>query len=383
MEKPIKILTVFGTRPEAIKMAPLVKAFAEDASFSPVLCVTGQHREMLDQVLDLFQISPDFDLNVMKENQSLNGLTSRIFSGIDSVIEKVSPDWVLVHGDTTTSMAVALAAFHRQVRVAHVEAGLRTHDLKRPWPEEMNRRVVDIFADLLLAPTQKSKENLELERRERKNIIITGNTVIDSLNWVVGRLKNEPLLEASIAEACPKLDSTKRTLLVTGHRRENFGQGFIEICNAISKLAERKDLQIVYPVHLNPNVKGPVLGMLGNKSNVHLIEPLEYPSFVWMLQKCDMVLTDSGGVQEEAPTLGKPVLVMRDVTERPEAVLAGTVELVGASAGNIYDRASRIFDDPAAYRSFARAHNPYGDGHAVARILKALKGEKVDEFVCP
>lgn len=364
-------------------MAPLVKALAKDASFNSVLCVTGQHREMLDQVLDLFQINPEFDLNVMQKNQTLNGLTSRIFSGIDEVIERVRPDWVLVHGDTTTSMVVALAAFHRQVRVAHVEAGLRTHDLTRPWPEELNRRIVDIFADLMLAPTQKSKENLEIEGRNPNDIIITGNTVIDSLQWVVNRLNNEPLLEARIAEACPKLDKDRRTLLVTGHRRENFGQGFIEICNAISKLSNREDLQIVYPVHLNPNVKDPVLAMLGNKRNVHLIEPLEYPSFVWMLKKCDIVLTDSGGVQEEAPTLGKPVLVMRDVTERPEAVLAGTVELVGASAEKIYDRASKILDDSDAYRSFARAHNPYGDGNAVPRILKALKGEKVQEFICP
>lgn len=375
----MKILSIFGTRPEAIKMAPLVKLLANTPGVDAQVCVTGQHRSMLRQVLDLFQIVPDHDLDLMLPNQTLNFLSARAFSSLDPVLEAVKPDRVLVHGDTTTAMIGALAAFHRRIAIGHVEAGLRTHDLSQPWPEEMNRRVVDAVSDLMFAPTVSSKANLQKENLGGR-ILVTGNTVIDALRMTVSRIANDPQLATSLDEKLPPVLPGRKLLLVTGHRRENFGAGFQNICTALAALARRPDIQIVYPVHLNPNVQGPVLAALSHLPNVHLIEPLDYLLFVRLMERAHVILTDSGGVQEEAPSLGKPVLVMRDVTERPEAVAAGTVRLVGTEAGRIEAEVGRLYDDEAAWHAFSQRHNPYGDGHAAQRIVAALTGHPMAEF---
>ena len=378
-----KILLVFGTRPEAIKMAPLVKKLQEmPEEFQTVVCVTGQHREMLDQVLRLFDITPEYDLNIMKPNQDLYDITSRILLGMRDVLKEVQPDIVLVHGDTTTSMAAALAAFYQQIPVGHVEAGLRTGNIYSPWPEEMNRLITGRITTHHFSPTPLAKENLLREHVDEKQIIVTGNTVIDALQMVVKRLAEDKELANEVAAKIDqmgydvqRLDGNRRMVLITGHRRENFGEGFLNICHAIKHLAEQyKDVDFVYPMHLNPNVRKPVLEILGEKAeNVFLIEPLDYLPFVYMMQHSTLILTDSGGVQEEAPGLGKPVLVMRDTTERPEAVEAGTVLLVGTNREKIEQGVSMLLDDADCYRRMSEAVNPYGDGLACERIAEALR----------
>ena len=378
-----KILLVFGTRPEAIKMAPLVKKLQEyPEQFQTIVCVTGQHREMLDQVLRLFDITPDYDLNIMKPNQDLYDITSRILLGMRDVLKEVQPDIVLVHGDTTTSMAAALAAFYQQIPVGHVEAGLRTGKIYSPWPEEMNRLITGRITTHHFSPTPLAKENLLKENVDEKQIIVTGNTVIDALQMVVKRLAEDKALANEVATKIDqmgydvqRLDGNRRMVLITGHRRENFGEGFLNICHAIKHLAEQyKDVDFVYPMHLNPNVRKPVLEILGEKTdNVFLIEPLDYLPFVYMMQHSTLILTDSGGVQEEAPGLGKPVLVMRDTTERPEAVEAGTVLLVGTNREKIEQGVSMLLDDADIYRRMSEAVNPYGDGRACERIAEALR----------
>ena len=377
-----KILLVFGTRPEAIKMAPLVKKLQEmPEEFQTMVCVTGQHREMLDQVLRLFDIIPEYDLNIMKPNQDLYDITSRILLGMRDVLREVQPDIVLVHGDTTTSMAAALAAFYQQIPVGHVEAGLRTGNIYSPWPEEMNRLITGRITTHHFSPTPLAKENLLREHVDEKQIIVTGNTVIDALQMVVERLKNDELLANEVATKInqmgydvQRLEGNRRMVLITGHRRENFGEGFLNICHAIKHLAEQyQDVDFVYPMHLNPNVRKPVLEILGEKAeNVFLIEPLDYLPFVYMMQHSTLILTDSGGVQEEAPGLGKPVLVMRDTTERPEAVEAGTVLLVGTNREKIEQGVSMLLDDAETYRRMSEAVNPYGDGMACERIIESL-----------
>ena len=378
-----KILLVFGTRPEAIKMAPLVKKLQEyPEQFQTIVCVTGQHREMLDQVLRLFDITPDYDLNIMKPNQDLYDITSRILLGMRDVLKEVQPDIVLVHGDTTTSMAAALAAFYQQIPVGHVEAGLRTGNIYSPWPEEMNRLITGRITTHHFSPTPLAKENLLREHVDEKQIIVTGNTVIDALQMVVKRLAEDKALANEVATKIDqmgydvqRLEGNRRMVLITGHRRENFGEGFLNICHAIKHLAEQyKDVDFVYPMHLNPNVRKPVLEILGEKAeNVFLIEPLDYLPFVYMMQHSTLILTDSGGVQEEAPGLGKPVLVMRDTTERPEAVEAGTVLLVGTNREKIEQGVSMLLDDADTYRKMSEAVNPYGDGRACERIAEALR----------
>ena len=377
------ILLVFGTRPEAIKMAPLVKKLQEmPEEFQSIVCVTGQHREMLDQVLRLFDITPDYDLNIMKPNQDLYDITSRILLGMRDVLREVQPDIVLVHGDTTTSMAAALAAFYQQIPVGHVEAGLRTGNIYSPWPEEMNRLITGRITTHHFSPTPLAKENLLREHVDEKQIIVTGNTVIDALQMVVKRLDEDKALANDVATKInqmgydvKRLEGNRRMVLITGHRRENFGEGFLNICHAIKHLAEQyKDVDFVYPMHLNPNVRKPVLEILGEGTeNVFLIEPLDYLPFVYMMQHSTLILTDSGGVQEEAPGLGKPVLVMRDTTERPEAVEAGTVLLVGTNREKIEQGVSMLLDDADTYRRMSEAVNPYGDGNACERIAEALR----------
>ena len=360
----MKILIIFGTRPEAIKMAPLVLRLRQ--SLEVKVCVTGQHRQMLDQVLGLFQIVPDYDLNLMKPNQNLANLTAEVLNGVTRIIQKRKFDWVLVQGDTTSTMAGAMAAFYQKVRVGHVEAGLRTYNLNSPFPEELNRQVTSKMAQLHFAPTAESKQNLLKEGFSENNISITGNTVIDALLWV---LEHSTPLDLAL----PIDLQQSRMILVTGHRRENFGEGFQQICEALQTIAlQQPDVQIVYPVHLNPNVLEPVNRILSNLPNIHLLEPLEYPQFVHLMNQSALILTDSGGVQEEAPSLGKPVLVMRDTTERPEAVQAGTVKLVGANQRTIVDETIRLLNDSEAYRKMAFAHNPYGDGTASKKIMDAL-----------
>jgi UDP-N-acetylglucosamine 2-epimerase (non-hydrolysing) len=368
----LKVLVVFGTRPEAIKMAPVVRALAASERVRAIVCSTGQHKQMLQPVLELFAIRTDHDLEVMRPNQSLNGLTARIVEGIDRVLAATAPDRVLVHGDTTTAAAASLAAFHRRIPIGHVEAGLRTGRLDQPWPEEMNRRVVDIVADQLYAPTAGARDNLLAESLGEKRIAVTGNTVIDALLHTVATIERDRALAARLARRFDFLIQERRMVLVTGHRRESFGQGFADICRALAELAERPDLDIVYPVHLNPNVREPVMGLLGGCPRVHLIEPVDYAAFVWLMRRADVILTDSGGVQEEAPSLGKPVLVMRNVTERPEAVAAGTARLVGTDPDRIVAMACAYLDEPMLREDARSRTNPYGDGRASRRILEEI-----------
>ena len=382
-----KILLVFGTRPEAIKMAPLIKTFyANSHCFQTKVCVTGQHREMLDQVLKIFDIVPDYDLNIMHQGQDLYDITSRVLLGMKEVLNQTQPDIVLVHGDTTTSMAAALAAFYQQIPVGHVEAGLRTHNIYSPWPEEMNRQITGRIASYHFAPTSLSRENLINEGVDNEKIIVTGNTVIDSLHWVIKRIKEDATLVYSLEKRISDLGynisrisnmSHRRLILITGHRRENFGEGFISMCRAIQTLTKKyPNVDFVYPMHLNPNVRKPIHEVFGddlnNLNNIFFIEPLEYLSFVYLMDKSDIVLTDSGGIQEEAPGLGKPVLVMRDTTERPEALLAGTVKLVGTDYEKIITGVSTLLDNTSAYEKMSKAINPYGDGSACNRILNFL-----------
>ncbi|GAA3912620.1 UDP-N-acetylglucosamine 2-epimerase (non-hydrolyzing) [Litoribacillus peritrichatus] len=370
----VKVMLVFGTRPEAIKMVPVVHALKRRPDlFKVQVCVTAQHREMLDQVLDLFEITPDFDLDLMLPGQSLGGLTSRALQGLESVFQEQKPDVVLVHGDTTTTFTASLAAFYQQISVGHVEAGLRTHNMYSPWPEEFNRRVTGLVANYHFAPTEKSQNNLLQENVDPVTTLVTGNTVIDALQWVVNKVQSDDNIAALMARQFDFIDETKKLILVTGHRRENFGGGFLNICKAISTIAERDDVQVVYPVHLNPNVQKPVNEILSGFNNVHLIEPQDYLPFVYLMNRAYLILTDSGGVQEEAPSLGKPVLVMRDTTERPEAVEAGTVKLVGTSQEKIEQNVISLLDDIDAYKAMSFAHNPYGDGEASERIADFLQ----------
>lgn len=380
-----KVMLVFGTRPEAIKMAPLVKEFQKNgADFETIVCVTGQHREMLDQVLQIFDIKPDYDLNIMKQGQDLYDVTTRVMLGMRDVLKVAKPDVVLVHGDTTTSTAAALAAFYQQIPVGHVEAGLRTHNIYSPWPEEMNRQITGRIATYNFAPTALSRKNLLAEGVEDEKITVTGNTVIDALHIVVEKIKTDDSLQQELSDILRKagydtsrLDNGKKLVLITGHRRENFGDGFISMCTAIKDLtAKYPDVDFVYPMHLNPNVRKPIHEVFGedlsNLGNMFFIEPLEYLSFVFLMEKATIVLTDSGGIQEEAPGLGKPVLVMRDTTERPEALDAGTVKLVGTDYDKIVSEVSSLIDDEAAYEKMSKAVNPYGDGIACGRIVNAL-----------
>lgn len=368
----MKILVVFGTRPEAIKMAPVIRRLQDTPQFETHVCVTAQHREMLDQVLSLFEIRPDYDLNIMKPGQDLTDITARIILALRDILKDGGYDRLLVHGDTTTTMAAALAAFYARVPVGHVEAGLRTGDIYAPWPEEMNRSIVGRIARLHFAPTETSRASLLAENVADDTIFVTGNTVIDALQDVVARFDSKPELNAAMAAKFPFLDPDRRLILVTGHRRENFGQGFENICSALREISEQSDAQIVYPVHLNPNVQTPVKNILGENAKVHLIEPQDYLPFVWLMSRAYLIITDSGGVQEEAPSLGKPVLVMRETTERPEAVAAGTVLLVGTDTDRIRNAALQLLTDGAAYERMARAMNPYGDGKASERIADAL-----------
>ncbi len=368
----MKILTVFGTRPEAIKMAPVVNALSQIAGIESQVCVTAQHRQMLDQVLNLFDIRPEHDLNIMKPGQDLTDITANILLGLRSILKAQRFDMVLVHGDTTTAMAASLAAFYEKVPVAHVEAGLRTGNIYAPWPEEMNRSIVGRIAQLHFAPTQRARQNLLNEGVADESIQVTGNTVIDALQQVVDKIQTDASLKAEFESQFGFLNPSKRMVLVTGHRRENFGDGFERICTALALLSERSDIQVVYPVHLNPAVQEPVRRILGQATNVHLIEPQDYLPFVYLMTQAYLIITDSGGVQEEAPSLGIPVLVMRDTTERPEAVTAGTVKLVGTDQETILKETQLLLDDPSAYEVMSRAHNPYGDGKAADRIRTYL-----------
>lgn len=395
------VMLVFGTRPEAIKMAPLVKAFQQDRdNFKTLVCVTGQHREMLDQVLHIFDIQPDYDLNIMKQGQDLYDVTARVLTGMRDVLKECKPDVVLVHGDTTTSTAAALAAFYQQIPVGHVEAGLRTHNIYSPWPEEMNRQITGRIATYNFSPTPLSEQNLK-EEKAQGQIFVTGNTVIDALHMVVEKLKNNPALAAEqekvLREAGYDVErlnnNSRRLVLITGHRRENFGEGFINMVSAMKDLAEKyPDVDFVYPMHLNPNVRKPIREVFtgmdslskgegwGEAQNFFFIEPLQYLEFVYLMEKSTIVLTDSGGIQEEAPGLGKPVLVMRDTTERPEALECGTVHLVGTNHDLIVSEVSALLDDSAAYEKMSKAVNPYGDGKACERIVRALKGETIERY---
>ena len=396
-----KVMLVFGTRPEAIKMAPLVKAFEQyTEDFKTIVCVTGQHRQMLDQVLGLFEIVPDYDLNIMKQGQDLYDVTSRVLLGMRDVLREVQPDVVLVHGDTTTSTAAALAAFYQQIPVGHVEAGLRTHNIYSPWPEEMNRQITGRIATYNFSPTPLSRQNLLEEKVSEASITVTGNTVIDALYWVVDKIKRDEALSEELKKVLADAgynvnrlnenededENKRRLVLITGHRRENFGDGFIHMCTAIRDLVQKyPDVDFVYPMHLNPNVRKPIQEVFiglnslstgegwGEAGNMFFIEPLEYLSFVYLMEKSTMVLTDSGGIQEEAPGLGKPVLVMRDTTERPEALEAGTVKLVGTNYDRIVNEVSQLLDDAAYYDAMSKAVNPYGDGKACERIVNFIK----------
>ena len=374
-----RVLTIFGTRPEAIKMAPVLKALEGTAGLDSRVCVTAQHRGMLDQVLRLFDIEPDHDLDLMRPRQDLTDITTMVLGGLRDVIREERPDVVLVHGDTTTTLAASLAAYYDRIPVGHVEAGLRTGNIYAPWPEEINRKVADTIATYHFAPTERSRANLLREGVQPRSITVTGNTVIDALLSVVDRIRSDAQIASELRRRFDYLDPEKRLILVTGHRRESFGAGFARICKALSQLAERKDVQIVYPVHLNPNVRTPVQAALGGSPRVHLIKPQDYLPFVYLMDQAYLIVTDSGGVQEEAPSLGKPVLVMRETTERPEAVDAGTVKLVGTDVDGIVCAAHELLDDRDAYTIMSRAHNPYGDGKAAHRIAKELLDEKSPE----
>ena len=371
MNQKRKILVVFGTRPEAVKMAPVVKQLRGHSELAESrVCVTGQHREMLDQVLEIFGLVPDYDLNIMSEDQSLASVSARVLMGLDDVFENYQPDWVLVQGDTTTAMATSLAAFYRRIKVGHVEAGLRTYDKFQPFPEEINRQIVDALSDLHFAPTERACQNLRREGVPDSTIRVTGNTVIDAMLWIREHVRRfKPWLPEGLAQALPG----NRLILVTGHRRESFGAGLEQICLAIREIAERfRDVLIVYPLHLNPNVQEPVRRILRGLERVMLVTPLPYATFAWLMDRCYLILTDSGGVQEEAPSLGKPVLVMREVTERPEGIEAGNACLVGTEKERIVRETSRLLNDTAAYNAMAEARNPYGDGHAAERIVEAI-----------
>ena len=377
-----KILIVFGTRPEAIKMAPLVLAFQKySKDIEAKVCVTAQHREMLDQVLEIFDIKPNYDLNIMKQGQDLYDVTSRILLGMKEVLTEYKPDVVLVHGDTATTLATALSAFYQKISVGHVEAGLRTGDIYSPWPEEANRKLTGVLTRYHFAPTQTSQANLTAEGIELSNIYVTGNTVIDALLWVLDKIENTGSLKKELSQKImnqfPAFESSNKFVLITGHRRENFGQGFLDMCNGIKILAQtHPDVDFVYPVHLNPNVQKPVLELLSGIDNVYLVDPLDYEPFVYLMSKSYLILTDSGGIQEEAPSLGKPVLVMRDTTERPEALDAGTVKLVGTNTDNIINEVNKLLNDKSEYERMSKSHNPYGDGKACEKIIKTLIEEK-------
>ncbi|PUE49071.1 UDP-N-acetylglucosamine 2-epimerase (non-hydrolyzing) [Limnohabitans sp. 2KL-1] len=375
----MKLLIVFGTRPEAIKMAPLVKALQQSPSLQVKVCVTAQHRQMLDQVLQLFEIEPDYDLDLMRPGQTLTQLSCNILQGMDGVLADYQPKWVLVHGDTSTTMATSLAAYYRQTGVAHIEAGLRTHKLYSPWPEEGNRQITGRLTALHFAPTEESRQNLLKENVQPADIHVTGNTVIDALLSVSQRIDTDTALNGELAARFPFLDADKRLVLVTGHRRENFGAGFEAMCQALKNIASQRGVQVVYPVHLNPQVQEPVRRILGDTDSVHLIEPQDYLPFVYLMKRSHIILTDSGGIQEEAPSLGKPVLVMRDTTERPEAVAAGTVRLVGTDQDRIVQETQRLLQDDNAYRQMSFAHNPYGDGQACQRIRQTFEQLSTDQ----
>ena len=372
-----KILIVFGTRPEAIKMAPLVKAFKNKNNFDTRVCVTAQHRQMLDQVLDIFEIVPEYDLNIMKAGQDLYDITANVLVGIRDVLTDFAPDVVFVHGDTSTTFSTSLAAYYAKVKVGHIEAGLRTYDIYSPWPEEGNRQLTGVLANYHFAPTAQSQQNLLTEGKDKNNIFVTGNTVIDALMYVVHRIDNQPELKqkirAKISAQYP-LETQRKVILVTGHRRENFGQGFINICEGLKLIAlNNPEIDIVYPVHLNPNVQRPVNAILSNIENVYLIDPLQYEEFIYLMSQAYFIITDSGGIQEEAPSLGKPVLVMRDTTERPEAIAAGTVKLVGRDKETLVKEAEKLIHDKSEYEIMSRAHNPYGDGKACERIVHLIQ----------
>ncbi|MEZ8879536.1 non-hydrolyzing UDP-N-acetylglucosamine 2-epimerase [Vibrio lentus] len=368
-----KVLTVFGTRPEAIKMAPLVHRLAADERFEAKCCVTAQHREMLDQVLDLFEIEPDYDLNLMKTGQTLNDVTARIIQELKPVLQEFKPDVVLVHGDTATTFAASLAAYYEQIEVGHVEAGLRTGNIYSPWPEEANRRLTGVLTKYHFAPTETSQENLLRENFNPNDIFVTGNTVIDALLMVKDKIDNDVNLNSTLSAQFPFLDDNKKLILVTGHRRESFGGGFERICQALAKTAkDHPNVQILYPMHLNPNVREPVNRILAGINNIHLIEPQQYLPFIYLMARSYIILTDSGGIQEEAPSLGKPVLVMRDTTERPEAIEAGTVKLVGTSIEKITTNLNLLLNNNNEYEAMSFSHNPYGDGEACTRILNKL-----------
>ncbi len=375
-----KILFVFGTRPEAIKMAPVIKAFKNEKIFDTKVCVTGQHRQMLDQVLDIFDIKPDYDLNIMERGQDLFDITANVLSGMKNVLSEYSPDLVLVHGDTSTTSATAIAAFYQKIKVGHVEAGLRTGNIYSPWPEEVNRQISGVIANYHFAPTSTSMENLLKESKNKENVLVTGNTVIDALFLVLGKIEKDARLKNKILKSISdqyKFNDGKKIILVTGHRRENFGEGFTNICKALKKIADdNHDVDIVYPVHLNPNVQKPVKNILSNSKNIYLIDPLSYENFIYLMSKSYFIITDSGGVQEEAPSLGKPVLVLRNTTERPEAVEAGTVKLVGTNFDAIVNESQKFLDDEKEYKKMSKAHNPYGDGSASKRIVNFLKTKK-------
>ena len=372
-----KVMFAFGTRPEAIKMAPLIKTFQADKDFVTKICVTAQHREMLDQVLNIFDINPDYDLNIMKPGQDLFDVTENVLSGMKRVLSDFNPDIVLVHGDTTTTSACSLAAFYNKIKIGHIEAGLRTGNIYSPWPEEANRKITGVLADYHFAPTSTSENNLLKENINKENIVVTGNTVIDALYLMIEKIENNPRLKSRILELISsqyKLFDDKKIILITGHRRENFGHGFRNICNALKTIADNNpDFDIVYPVHFNPNVQKPVREILSNAKNIHLIEPLSYECFIYMMSKSFFIITDSGGIQEEAPSLGKPVLVMRDSSERPEAIKAGTVKLVGTDYAKIIEESQKLIDDENEYNKMSKAYNPYGDGKASLKILNFIK----------
>ncbi len=372
MKSDTRILVVFGTRPEAIKMAPVIKALEKDKRFEVGVCVTAQHRQMLDQVLSLFEIVPNYDMDIMQPGQGLKDITCGVLRGMEAVINEFGPTRILVHGDTTTTLAASLSGYYHRIPVGHVEAGLRTGNIYSPWPEEINRKLTAGIADLHFAPTKWAEGNLLREGVESERILVTGNTVIDALLQISRTIEESPLIERDMKGQFKFLDDERKLVLVTGHRRESFGEGFENICNGLAALAQRKDVQIVYPVHLNPNVREPVERILSRCENVHLIEPLEYLPFVYLMKRSYLILTDSGGIQEEAPSLGKPVLVMRDTTERPEAVEAGTVRMVGTNKFKIIKEVERLLDDQEEYERMTVAHNPYGDGKAATRIVEGI-----------